>query len=60
MWKISLGPEKQGETYEDQSGGYKIVLFVYSLISYPHETTTGMDFSCEMVMASTGQYIRHR
>jgi len=26
----------------------------------PQETTTGIDFSGVMVMASTGQYIRHK
>jgi len=29
-------------------------------ISYPHGTMTGMDFSGDISMASTGQYIRQR
>jgi hypothetical protein len=36
------------------------LLVITARIVYPHETTTGIDFSGEMVMASTGQYIRHR
>jgi hypothetical protein len=38
----------------------KKLLFIVVPIVYPHETTTGIDFSGEMVMASTGQYILHK
>jgi len=27
---------------------------------YPHETITGIDFSGEIVIAPTGQYIAHK
>ncbi|MCF2904398.1 hypothetical protein L0666_05325 [Octadecabacter sp. CECT 8868] len=29
-------------------------------MTYPHGTMTGMDFSGDISMASTGQYIRHK
>jgi len=37
----------------------KLFLIVASTV-YAHETTTGIDFSGEMVIASTGQYILHK
>ena len=37
-----------------------ILVFIFLYAFYPQETITGMDFSGEMVMASTGQYIRQR
>ncbi len=38
----------------------KKLLLIYAPIVYPHETITGIDFSGEMVIASTGQYILHK
>jgi hypothetical protein len=43
----------------DMSFGFSNVVIFTSLV-YPHETTTGIVFSGEMVMASTGQYMRHK
>jgi hypothetical protein len=60
---ISQGPEQEWQRQKKKDGSHSVVckhIFVHSILIYPHETITGMDFSGEMVMASTGQYMRHR
>ena len=58
--ETTQNPQQEGQTAKNQYRCYYKRAFTIGVHYYPHETTTGIDFPGEIVMAPTGQYIRHR